>query len=135
MNGVSGVSSSTATISSASQKMGLGKNEFLKLLTKQLQNQNPLEPMDNAGFIAQLATFSQLEQLINMNESFSSFMNSSTKSSALFMLGKEVKGTTVDGTTVVAKAMAVEFKEGKTIVTLEGDIKVPFENILKVKEV
>ena len=91
--------------------------------------------MDNAAFIAQLATFSQLEQLINMNESFSSFMNSSTKSSALSMLGKEVKGTTSDGTAVVAKAIAVEFKEGKTIVTLEGDIKVPFENIIEVKEV
>ncbi|MBU1262385.1 hypothetical protein KKG61_02535 [bacterium] len=133
MNGVSGVSNTGATVPSATQKMGLGKDQFLELLTAQLKNQNPLEPMENTAFIAQLATFSQLEQLIAMNSSFTNFMNSSTKGSALSMLGKEVTGTTEKGEQVKGKAIAVEFKEGKTVVTLEGDIKVPFENILQVK--
>jgi len=47
----------------------LGKDDFLRLLVTQLANQDPLEPMDDQQFVAQMAQFSQLEQLTNMNES------------------------------------------------------------------
>ncbi len=46
----------------------MGETEFLKLLVTQLQNQDPMNPMDNQQFIAQLATFSSLEQLISINK-------------------------------------------------------------------
>ena len=46
----------------------IGKDEFLKLLVAQLQNQDPLNPVQNEAFVAQLATFSSLEQLISINK-------------------------------------------------------------------
>lgn len=53
-------------LTGAAQKMG--KNEFLKLLVAQLQNQDPLKPQDNAQFVAELAQFSNLEQTIGIND-------------------------------------------------------------------
>ncbi|SFH50234.1 flagellar basal-body rod modification protein FlgD [Tindallia magadiensis] len=47
----------------------LDKDAFLKLLTTQLSNQDPLNPMEDREFIAQMAQFSSLEQMQNMNES------------------------------------------------------------------
>jgi len=47
----------------------LDRNAFLQLLTTQLQNQNPLDPMKNEAFVAQLAQFSQLEGITNMSTS------------------------------------------------------------------
>ncbi len=49
----------------------LDKNAFLKLLITQLENQDPLDPQDNSEFVAEMAQFSSLEQMTNMNDSLS----------------------------------------------------------------
>jgi len=61
---------STATTPKTTTKTAdtsLGKDDFLKMLVTQLQNQDPLKPMDDTSFIAQMAQFSSLEQMKNMN--------------------------------------------------------------------
>ena len=50
----------------------LGQDAFLRLLVLQLQNQDPLDPVKNEAFVAQLAQFSSLEQLTSINEALSS---------------------------------------------------------------
>jgi flagellar basal-body rod modification protein FlgD len=65
------------------QNKDLGKNEFLKLLVAQLNNQNPLKPQGNGEFIAQLAQFSSLEGIQQLNSSVSSMMSSFQSSQAL----------------------------------------------------
>ena len=64
--------------------------DYMKLLVTQLQNQNPLEPMDNKDMSAQLAQFSQLQQTENLNTSFSKVLESVQRSYASSLIGKEV---------------------------------------------
>ncbi len=61
--------SNTANVSTAKSNQSLGKDDFLKLLVTQLQSQDPLNPMDDKEFIAQMAQFTSLEQMQNMNTS------------------------------------------------------------------
>ncbi|MBF0111672.1 MAG: flagellar hook capping protein [Desulfamplus sp.] len=73
----------------------LGREAFLKMLVAQLQNQDPLNPMEGSDFSAQLAQFSSLEQLINVNKSVQSMADAFQKSSetdATSFIGKEVTG-------------------------------------------
>lgn len=63
-------SGTTATSGTKKNDMNaLGQDAFLTLLVTQMQHQDPTEPMDNSAFIAQLAQFSSLEQLQQMNHS------------------------------------------------------------------
>jgi flagellar basal-body rod modification protein FlgD len=59
-------SDSTYTTQMASAQSKLGKDEFLKLLMAQMQNQDPMSPMNNTEFIAQMAQFTSVEQLTNL---------------------------------------------------------------------
>jgi flagellar hook assembly protein FlgD len=69
VNGVSFTKTDQTASSSITNSAGqMGETEFLKLLVTQLQNQDPMNPMDNQQFVAQLATFSSLEQLISIND-------------------------------------------------------------------
>ncbi|WP_096199365.1 flagellar hook assembly protein FlgD [Bacillus sp. FJAT-45350] len=72
----------------------LGKDDFLKILITQLQNQDPSNPMDDREFIAQMAQFSSLEQMTNMSQNMERFINIQTSQSLVNhseLIGKQVK--------------------------------------------
>jgi len=71
----------------------MGQTEFLKLFTTQLQNQNPLDPVKNEAFVAQLAQFSQLEATTNMSTSLNNMVTSMSGERMLngaALIGKKV---------------------------------------------
>ena len=96
----SAASSQNSLAKVATSSQTIGKNDFLKLLTEQLKAQDPLKPYDNQQFAAQLAQFSQLEQLNNIstliqeqvtsNQALSQTM---TNTALPGMLGKSAKAT------------------------------------------
>ena len=63
---------SSTAVTGVSGKSALGKDDFMKLMLAQLKYQDPLSPMEGAEYAAQLAQFSSLEQLSNMNQSLES---------------------------------------------------------------
>ena len=74
-------------------KNELGKNEFLNLMIAQLNNQSPLEPQDNTAFVAQLAQFSSLEGITELNDSVGDIVGEFRSAQALqasAMVGRSV---------------------------------------------
>lgn len=83
---------------------GASQQDFLKLFTTQLQNQNPLDPTKNEAFVAQLAQFSQLEATTNMATQLTSFVSSMSGDRMLngaALIGKKVA---VDGAPIVMQS-------------------------------
>ncbi len=79
----------------------LGRNDFIKLLVKQMESQDPLEPMKDQEFVAQLATFSSLEQLTDLNTRIGDLVsgqNQLVNSQSLELIGRQVVADT--GSTV-----------------------------------
>ncbi len=69
MSSTSGATNDPTSGVTAGRETQLGQDAFLKLLTTQLANQDPLKPQDNGEFIAQLAQFSSLEKLTSIETS------------------------------------------------------------------
>ncbi|WP_426153779.1 flagellar hook assembly protein FlgD [Pseudomonas sp. DC3000-4b1] len=74
---------SSSSSSSTSSTETMGKDTFLQLLVTQMKNQNPLDPQDNSEFVAQLAQFSSVEGINNLNDTVTTLAGNYTSSQAL----------------------------------------------------
>jgi flagellar basal-body rod modification protein FlgD len=116
-NGTTGTST---TNTSQSGKKVLGEDDFLKMLIAQLKNQDPLNPLDGKDFAAQLAQFSSLDQLTQINTQLSalaSSLASTNNSQAVSLIGDEVvangSSVTVSGTsTTLAYNLSQNVQQG-----------------------
>ena len=115
----------------------LGKDAFLKLLIAELSNQDPLNPMEDREFVSQMATFSSLEQMQNMNKTLES-MAEANKFSAVQYIGKAVAFTKGEGTEAQQVAAVVNHvwfdpAKGTILDTTEGEVNL--EDVEGVSEI
>lgn len=117
----------------------LGKEEFLKILLAQLQNQDPLNPMEDKEFISQMANFSSLEQMMNMTKSIDSLAQSQQISPVLkfsHLIEKVVSYTETSentGEVKTGKVVAVSQFEGEAILELDNGEKIYAETVTKIE--
>lgn len=76
----------------------LGKDQFLQILVTQLRNQDPMQPMQDKEFIAQMASFSSLEQMMNMSKAMTALQQSAGLSAGL--IGMEISWTETTNSSV-----------------------------------
>lgn len=108
----------------------MGKDEFLKLLTHQLQHQDPMNPMDGSKMTGELAQFSQLEQLSNLNKKFDDMGKTrgmEDKFYAASFVGKKVVTT---GSTMTLKNSG---DPGDILFKLDGDASKVMVRVLDEK--
>ena len=119
----------------------MGKEAFMELLVQQLKNQDPLSPMDNDKFIAQLTQLSSLEGIQNLNDNMvglamlqqgNALMSQLTQSSAL--IGKEV--TYIDlntGEEQTGTVLSVKIEDGLAVLNIDGE-DVPLASVIEITE-
>lgn len=113
------IKNATSTTSTKEKSSTLGKDDFLQLLVAQMKFQDPLEPTSNTEYIAQYATFSEVEQIQNMSKS----MDLSRASS---LVGQTVQITSTDDsgreTTKMGKVDYVKYENGKAMVSIDEEL-------------
>lgn len=112
--------SSTATAAQSGSTVDY--QSFLKLLVAQMKNQDPTSPMDSTDYVAQLATFSQVEQTVQMNTKLDSILQANVLSQASSIIGRTV--TSADGK-ITGKVSEVRLFSDGIIAVLDNGKEVP----------
>ncbi|QFT88872.1 Basal-body rod modification protein FlgD [Bacillus sp. THAF10] len=122
----------------------MGKDDFLRLLIAQLQNQDPLNPMEDREFISQMANFTSLEQMTNLNKSMEGFISSQNKMNVLSLqayLGANLTYQNiyeVDGEQFVEEKTGtverISLQEGKARLVMNDATEIAVEQITKVNQ-
>lgn len=134
------VESSTVT-AKKSNTNSLGQDEFLKLLVTQLQNQNPLEPMENTEFISQMANFSALEQMTNINSNLEILLRNLNEDlfpqismqQAANLIGREIAYEDSSGWILNGKVEAISLSDGVVYYVVDGN-KIAAGSIIRIAE-
>src|SRR6266516_78861 len=125
MASISAVSGSGGNGStSAAPADSLGKQEFLQLLVMQLKNQDPLNPLDDREFIAQMAQLSTLDATTGLASQVKSLVETQQQIGAAQLVGRDVEYIDTDGKTVRGHVTGVRMDSSPPVL-LVGDQKVP----------
>ncbi|AZO21978.1 flagellar hook assembly protein FlgD [Mesorhizobium sp. M1E.F.Ca.ET.045.02.1.1] len=108
--------------SQQTSKTAVDYQSFLKLLIAEMKNQDPTKPMDSTQYVAQLATFSQVEQSVQTNSKLDQIMQSSALSQADALIGRSI--TSADGKTTGTVA-SVKLASSGLIAVLQDGTEIP----------
>lgn len=108
----------TSQATEQKSKTSVDYDSFLRLLVAEMKNQDPSNPMDSTQYVAQLATFSQVEQSVQINKRLDQMLQSQTLSQADALIGRTI--TSADGKTSGQVAEVRLFSDGIIAVLKDG---------------
>jgi flagellar basal-body rod modification protein FlgD len=127
-------SSSGSEAPSAAQ---LGQEDFMRILLSQLQFQDPLKPVDNQEFVAQLAQFSALEINRQQSEKVDQLLGIQAVLQSIGLIGKTVQVTSSAGTSTEGRVETVSFRTGQPMITVGTGTSavpdIPLSSVVVVK--
>ena len=121
--------SSTQNTSSAVSAASVDYEAFLKLLVEQMKNQDPTKPMDSTEYVAQLATFSNVEQSIQVNDNLNKLLQASYLSQAGSIVGRTLTSADqkVSGTVAEVRVFSdgiIAVLQGGEEVVVQGGVRI-----------
>ncbi|TCS82942.1 flagellar hook assembly protein FlgD [Tepidibacillus fermentans] len=130
------ISATTSTNPQDERKDILGKDDFLRIFITQLKNQDPLQPLQDKDFIAQMAQFSSLEQITNMANGMAGIEALLSQQNSLGaisnLIGKIGYWENTDGKEQSGLITSVLMKDGEYYVTI-GESEIPIYELYKVE--
>jgi flagellar basal-body rod modification protein FlgD len=99
------------------QTRGIGQEDFFKILVTQLSYQDPMKPMDNQQFLAQIAQFTGLEQTRQMNDRVDTLLSIQSVTQSIGLIGRTVEVFTQSGP-VVGTVTTLNFEGGQPFLTV-----------------
>jgi flagellar basal-body rod modification protein FlgD len=123
---------SSTTTTTAMKKQVLGQEDFLKLLATQFQAQDPMKPMEDTAFIAQMAQFTALDQSSSLLKQMTAMSNSQDITTANSYIGRHVTLDSGKGQTVSGDVTGVDVSSGAPRLIV-GDYTYPLSSVLLVE--
>lgn len=115
---VDAIGSSTSSSSQVPSAAQLSQEDFMRILLAQLQFQDPLKPMDNQEFVAQLAQFSALEINRQQSEKVDQLLSMQSVTQSVGIIGKRIEMQTAQGSSLTGTVSAVSFRTGEPRLTV-----------------
>ncbi|MBS3650351.1 flagellar hook assembly protein FlgD [Pseudaminobacter sp. 19-2017] len=112
----------TTAASDAASKTAVDYQSFLRLLVAEMKNQDPTKPMDSTQFVAQLASFSQVEQSVQINNRLDQLLQASTLAQADAIIGRTI--TSADGK-ISGKVEEVRLTSSGAVAVLDTGKELP----------
>lgn len=132
VTGVNSTQSSASGLNKSTSGASLDRDVFLRLLTTELSNQDPMSPMQDKDFISQLAQFSSLEQSQTLNQNMASFIQSQTIIGTAALVGKNVHALDPNsGETISGKVDSIKLSSGQLTLQI-GNNQIPLESIIDI---
>jgi flagellar basal-body rod modification protein FlgD len=135
MTSLGAIHSSTASAVGQLPKKELGKEDFLKILVTQLQNQDPTQPMQDAEFVQQTAQLSTLEQITNLNQAFTAYIDKLNHDVNQYtnMIGKKVTWVNPETNQQESGIVTGIIQKADQIYVKTGEQEVPADAISSVE--
>lgn len=129
------VGSSSATSAAGAKSLGdIDLDEFLKMMIAELQNQDPLNPMENSQILQQMSQIREIEATDQLSETLNAVLLGQNLSSASSMIGREIEGLSAAGVEVQGIVERISVEDG-TPRLFVGDEAVPLKNIRAIRPV
>ena len=115
INTIGNANAATAAINPSSN---ISIEDFLRILTTQLNNQDPLKPMDNTEFVAQLAQFTSLQESQQTNEKLDTLLGIQAATQSVGLIGRSVDVSAASGTQT-GQVTSLDFSSGQALLTVK----------------
>lgn len=129
---VSGISSASATSASSNAFGSMSSEDFIKILTQQLANQDPFEPQDSQALLEQLSSLRTVESQISLSDNIAELVLQNQVATAGGLIGKSVEGKDGNNNAVDGLVTAVRVQEGQAILELDSGKSLPMERVTRI---
>lgn len=124
----------TASASASGAFGNIKSEDFIKILTTELANQDPFNPQDSAALLEQLSSLRNIESQLSLQNQIASLVNQNEIAAASNLIGRLVVGRDTDNSTVEGMVTTVRIENGKPVLELDTGKALPISRVLQISD-